>query len=202
MLLHGQRPQHDIGSSHAEKGCEIGKVDCAQAEKGARRVMRDCQNQQDQIIGRQNAEGAPDIKPLEIIGAVNRVEQQSGNQESGQDKEQVHAKSAGPRRVHKKPRHARQHRHVISIKGVIDEYHQNGGAANGIELRHDVAQQRFLVRAGKQRGFEAFEDSRGSHDSILVPCSRMKGQPAQSVQGQLGALVFGKSSEGCRMDAA
>jgi hypothetical protein len=81
-----------------------------------------------------------------------------------------------------------------SILGV--EHHQDGDTANGIELRHDGAQERFLVRSGQQRGFDALVNFRRRHDFILVPCSRMKGQPEQSSQRQLAALDVGKLGAG------
>src|SRR5271163_1042115 len=137
MFFDSKRPQDRIENGHAEKGRQIGKIGKAKKDKAERGRAGDEQDRQSHEEGRKNPEGSADVEPLVIVRASALIDQQTGNEKAGKDKEKVHTETACPCSRQEESLGGSELGEVHApIVGVIEHHHKDGNAADGVEFRH------------------------------------------------------------------
>jgi hypothetical protein len=88
LLLHGQGPKRTVTDAMS-RGGKVGEIQEAQQEISPIQAAANAQIHQHRDIKRENAKHPPDVEVLPVVRTFARVDQNPGDEKSGEDEKQT-----------------------------------------------------------------------------------------------------------------
>ena len=103
-----------------------------QVERRGKRRQHHQRQEDDQVVEREDAQRAPRIEAGEVAVAAARVDQDAGDQEAGEDEEEIHARPADEGGLGERAIGGGRRR---QDREVMEQHQEDGDAAQAIECR-------------------------------------------------------------------